>query len=110
MVRLPGLPLRRGGALTEAELENAVRDLLKLYGLDGYHTHDSRRSQAGYPDWTIVGDGGIMWRELKSELGRVSLAQKRWLGRLWAAGGDAGIWRPADLQSGAIAAQLAAIR
>lgn len=95
--------------MTEAELERAVWGLVKLYRLDGYHTHNSQRSQPGFPDWVIVGKR-IMFRELKSPDGAMRPAQIRWLYGLRAAGADAEVWRPRDLASGRIAAELAALK
>ena len=96
--------------MSEAELERAVRDLLKLYRLHGVHAHDSRKSAGpGYPDWTICGVGGLIFRELKSETGQLSPEQRRWRNVLQAAGADWAVWRPADLRDGTIARQLRAV-
>lgn len=96
--------------MSEAELERAVRDLLKLYGLHGFHAHDSRRSAGpGYPDWTICGVGGLIFRELKSDVGQLSPEQRRWRNVLQAAGADWSVWRPADLQNGRIEREMRAV-
>ena len=64
---------------------------------------------AGYPDWTIAGPGGILFREAKSSDGRRSMAQVRWGNTLARAGGNYAIWRPDDWESGRIDAELRAI-
>jgi hypothetical protein len=89
-------------------LDAHVRRYLKDLGLRGYHTHDSRRSHSGYPDWTITGSRTI-FRELKTQRGKVSAAQQEWIDALTAAGDDAAVWRPMDLLVGRIANELAAI-
>jgi hypothetical protein len=89
-------------------LDAHVRKLMKDLGLLAFHTRDSRRSEQGYPDWTIVGKR-VLFRELKTQRGRLSPSQKGWLAKLTAAGQDAGVWRPADLMSGRIAGELIAI-
>ena len=38
----------------------------------------------------------LLFRELKSQRGRVRPEQKEWLATLSEAGSDAGIWRPSD--------------
>ena len=96
--------------MTEAELESAVRDLLALYRLYGYHTQDSRRSQPGFPDWVIVSVNGVLWRELKSETGELSTHQRQWRNLLIAAGQDWAVWKPRDLRSGRIEQELQALR
>lgn len=95
--------------MSEAQLQAAVLDLCKLRGLYAYHTHDSRRSQAGFPDLVIAGFHGHLFRELKAGRGRTSAAQANWLHRLGASG-DAAIWTPADLRSGRIQKELETIR
>lgn len=96
--------------MSEAELERAVRDLLKRHGLYGYHTTDSRWSTArGFPDWVIIGRRGILWRELKSPWGQLTPDQRRVRNLLVAAGADWDVWRPADLESGRIDREMSAI-
>lgn len=92
-----------------SSLDANVRRLMKDYGVWGYHPYDSRRSAAGWPDWVLIADGGILFRELKSETGTVSVEQRKVGSMLIRAGQNWGIWRPRDLFSGAIAEQLAAI-
>lgn len=93
--------------MSEDELQEAVRDLCKLLGLAVFHVHDSRRSWGpGYPDLTIVGNRGVIWRELKSASGQLSGHQRQWMYRLRAAGQDWALWRPCDLHSGRIAREL----
>ena len=91
--------------ITEAKLDEAVRDLIKLHGLYGYHTYDSRRSEKGWPDWVIIGDR-IIYRELKGTAGNLTSEQKRVRYLIQAAGGDWDVWRPVDLASGRIASEL----
>jgi hypothetical protein len=96
--------------MKERDLQQALSDLAKLLRLKAYHTYDSRRSEPGFPDLVIVGPGGVLFRELKSETGRVSPHQRAWIESLTAAGADAGIWRPADQHEGRVAAQLHQLR
>jgi hypothetical protein len=90
-------------------LDAHVRRLCDDLGLLRYHTHDSRRSPRGYPDLTICGLGGVAFRELKAQRGKISREQQVWLDALAAAGADVDTWRPADLLSGRIARELAAL-
>ncbi len=114
----------------EEDLKAAVLDIIAFLGLLVLHIRPARRGTEeieeaedgtqrskqrwetpvqgdgkGYPDLTIAG-GHVMWRELKSSTGEVSVAQQRWLDRLEAAGGDVGVWRPEDLRSGRILREL----
>jgi hypothetical protein len=95
--------------VSEAELERAVRDLLKLTRLYGYHTRDSRGSAAGFPDWCIIGKRVVLWRELKSEVGQLTSEQRRVRDMLVATGANWAVWRPSDLHSGRIFRELKAI-
>jgi hypothetical protein len=93
--------------VTEAELLESVRTLCRWYGLSCYHTHDSRRSESGFPDLVIVGKR-VLWRELKSQTGIATSPQLKWLLDLRLAGEDAKIWRPEDWP-GLIGNELSAI-
>jgi hypothetical protein len=95
--------------MTEAELQVLVTEACQHFGLHHYHAHDSRRSTPGFPDSVIVGVG-ILYRELKSETGKLSVAQRSWGSRLAAAGADWQVWRPADWDAGLILRQLGALK
>ena len=94
--------------MTEAELLSTIRDACRWGGLLTFHAFDSRRSEPGFPDLVLVGSGGILWRELKSDRGRLTADQRTWLDRLQDAGADAAVWRPSDWP-GRVLAELAAI-
>lgn len=95
--------------MTEGAFQTAVVDLAHLLRLRTYHTHDSRRSDPGFPDLVIVGPRGVLFRELKTQRGRVRPEQHQWLIALDDAGADAAVWRPADLASGAVLRDLRTI-
>jgi len=82
--------------MTEADFQNQILDLCKHVGLLAYHVYDSRRSVPGFPDLVIVGKRGVLYRELKTDKGRLSKEQDQWLEALHAAGADASVWRPRD--------------
>jgi hypothetical protein len=88
--------------LSEREFQRQVIELATRCGWAVYHTHDSRRSQRGFPDLVLArprqGDrpGALLFVELKTETGRLSLDQIFWLATLNAAGVTAKVWRPAD--------------
>ena len=95
--------------LTEAQFQRQVIDLAKLNGYTLiYHTHDSRRSQPGFPDLVLISEqrGRALFRELKTETGRVSPAQFSWVSGMLMAKLDVGVWRPSDLKSGRITREL----
>ena len=87
---------QRRETMTEAELQNAVIDLCKLLNYSYYHTYNSRRSVAGFPDLVLVKDR-IIFVELKSEKGRLSPAQAQWRDDIQGAGGEWYLVRPTGL-------------
>ena len=94
-------------AMTEAELSEKVRVMCEAFGLMAFHTRDSRGTRAGYPDWHIVAPGrGHMWRELKSNRGRLTPEQSAVLDALHNLGEDANVWRPEDWYTGRIRDEL----
>ena len=89
------------GQVTEAEFQQTVVQYAVLRGWRTYHTHDSRRSNPGYPDLTLVRDRRIVFAELKTETGRVTHDQQEWLTDLlvaanWNPGVDVYVWHPSD--------------
>ncbi len=84
--------------LTEALWQRQVLDIAHLYGWRSYHTHDSRRSNAGFPDLTLVRPPRVVFAELKSMRGRTSSDQRAWLADLNACPGvETYLWRPDQL-------------
>lgn len=96
--------------MTEAQLQASVLGLCRWAGVMAYHTHDSRRSQPGYPDLTIAGPKGVLFRELKTASGRLSSQQAEWGSMLRKGGCDWAVWRPADLWEGRVQRELERVR
>src|SRR5262252_9371532 len=97
--------------LAEAGLLEHLRALARRYGWLCYHTHDSRKSDAGFPDLVLCrppsvhGPGRLLFLECKTSTGKVTEAQARWLALLGRVPGvEARVVRPQDL--GAIEAWL----
>jgi hypothetical protein len=95
--------------MSERELQQSVTDLCRHYRLLHYHGYESRRSEPGFPDSVIAGPAGQLFRELKSETGKLSPEQVKWKYVLLAGGADWAVWRPADLLSGEIRRQLESV-
>ena len=77
--------------MTEAELQEAVRQLATLLGWLTYHTYDSRRSNAGFPDLVLAHpERGVIFAELKSTKGKVTPEQREWCQTL--ANGGCEVW------------------
>jgi hypothetical protein len=93
--------------MSEADLQSCVVDLARRLGGLVYHTHDSRRSPAGFPDLVIAfpRSGAIVFAELKSATGRVTPEQDEWH-RALAVRGAMYVWRPADWRDWSIARAL----
>lgn len=111
-----------GGELLEEQFQRQVLGLAEVYGWRSYHTHDSRRSQRGFPDLVLLRPPELIFAELKTDKGRLRPEQGEWLADLRALaraldetlGGhpaanelavDVYLWRPADFD--AINARLA---
>lgn len=77
---------------TEAEFTRLVLQVARAKGWTRrYHTHDSRRSSRGFPDWVMVCpvQKRILYLELKGYGGKLSDEQREWLADLGAAGAEA---------------------
>lgn len=94
----------------EAGFQSAVLDLIAYRHLWCFHIPDSRTAPAGWPDLTILGQGGALFRELKTAVGRLSPDQRKVIALLEASGQNVRVWRPSDLESGLIVSELDAIR
>ncbi len=83
--------------VTERDFQQTVLELARVLGWRCYHTHDSRRSEPGFPDIVAVRPPRIIYAELKTERGRLSADQRQWLSLLeGCAGVEVHVWRPSD--------------
>ncbi len=81
--------------ISEKSWHETVVATAKAFGWRVYHTHDSRRSEAGFPDLVMARER-VIFAELKTERGRLTAAQEAWLEALAAAGAATYCWRPSD--------------
>jgi hypothetical protein len=82
--------------LSERDLERLVVDAARLGGWLSYHTFDSRRSPAGFPDLVLVRPPTLLIVELKTAKGRLRPEQADWLNALARCGIECAVIRPAD--------------
>lgn len=97
-------PKPRLPEMTEADLLDAVRKLSLLTGWLFYHTHDSRRSDSGWPDAVLINvrQRRILFVELKTRTGLLRPMQGVWLQALAAIGMETAVWRPEHWRDGTI--------
>ena len=95
--------------MTEAQLEEGIRALCTDLGIVRFHVRDSRGMTPGFPDDLLVGPRGLLWRENKTQKGKLTAAQTEVGEALTRLGYDWACWRPDDLLSGRVAAELVAI-
>ncbi len=79
---------------TETRWQAQVLALAKQLGWMHYHTHDSRRSPAGFPDLVLVRGSRLVIAELKTDCGTLTPEQVTWLTALRTCAGEVYIWRP----------------
>lgn len=85
---------------TEAAFQQQVEQLAGFYGWTlQYHTHDSRRSQPGFPDLVLLRPPEALFVELKGVATRVTREQRVWLDALQDCGLEVYLWRPKDFDA-----------
>src|SRR5262245_3455118 len=84
--------------ISEKEFMAVVIAEAKRRGWLFYHTFDSRKSAAGFPDLVLVRGCRVIFAELKPQNGRLQAPQLDWAEALSAVGGNVtyALWRPAD--------------
>ena len=97
--------------MTHDELCHLVERYCDRYGLAWHHDQDGPRGRGtpGFPDYTIAGPYGVLFREIKPEGGTLDTKQRHWRDLLIAGGADWGCWRPIDLPLERIHQELRAI-
>lgn len=87
--------VRESNGWSEEEFRIEFERRAAELGWKTYHTKDSRKSKAGYPDETCWRDR-VIFAELKDEDGKASAAQLTTIEELVAAGAEVYLWRPSD--------------
>jgi hypothetical protein len=90
---------RRAQRQGEEAFLQQILTLARLCHWACYHTRDSRRSDAGWPDLVLCKPPRLLIRELKRDGEVPTAAQQAWLRALRACGVDAAVWRPADWEA-----------
>jgi hypothetical protein len=80
--------------ITEKQFRQTVIDLAKINGWDYYFTWNSQHSPAGMPDLILVRPPEILVCELKSNDGKVTKMQQKWLDYFRDCGVTTHVWKP----------------
>lgn len=64
--------------MTEQQLQAAIVEAAQALGWLVYHTYDSRRSHAGFPDLVLVRQPRLIFAELKDDTRPMTEEQVRW--------------------------------
>jgi hypothetical protein len=85
--------------ISEKDFQRQVLELARLYRWHAYHPALSKWSERGWPDLALARPPRLVFAELKSETGKVTEHQERWLGLLRGCPGvEVFLWRPSDLE------------
>lgn len=104
--------------MLETDLQYAVIELAQLLRWRVAHFRPAMNARGewrtpvaadgkGWPDLVLVRDR-VMYRELKSARGTLSVDQQDWMHALKLAGQDVDVWRPNEWYDGTIERQLQA--
>lgn len=85
--------------MTERELQDTIIECARVCGWLTYHTWRSDHSPAGFPDLVLVRDGRLIYAELKSAKGKLTVNQRQWIRALERAGQEVYVWYPHDLDA-----------
>ena len=84
----------KASSLSEREFQAAVMTIAHQLKWLFYHTHDSIGSQAGFPDLVMVRGKRLIFAELKTEKGKLSMQQLEWTTGLTETAAEVYVWRP----------------
>lgn len=103
---------RYDASVTEREFQGRILTTAQMYGWRHMHIGESTKrvrrggkyitvadpDTAGWPDLVLCHRrrGRIVFREVKTDKGRITDNQRDWLDLLEACGMDVGVWRPRD--------------
>jgi len=80
----------------ESVFQRQVISLARLLGWAVFFTLRSKGSPPGWPDLVLIKPPHILFRELKSDSGRLNTYQLNTLAMLAQCDMDAAVWRPRD--------------
>jgi hypothetical protein len=83
-------------AESERSFQGWVLDYARLMGWEVFHPWLSIHSTSGWPDLTLCRPPRLVMAELKSERGKPTEDQARWLERLARCNTEVYLWRPSD--------------
>lgn len=86
-------------SMTEVQLQTSALEAMGWSGWTTYHTHDSRRSNPGFPDVVAFKGSRLMFVEFKRESGVVRPEQHAWLEGLTAAHDEVYLVRPSNFDA-----------
>jgi len=100
-IRMPQQAMRLGTPdddTPESTLLATVRHIAKAHGYIAYHTRDARGSDCGFPDLVWCKPGHLIFAELKSTQGKLTMQQQWWLSMLAHSipAVEVYLWYPAD--------------
>lgn len=99
----------RNRRVAEKVLKAQLMSAAKAYGWLGYHALPAMTASGrwltvaegnpGFPDLVLVHptSGRMVVAELKSDIGRIRPAQRRWLDAFEKAGAEVYVWRPGEI-------------
>ena len=87
--------------MTEGDFQRQVIKAAEMFFWAIYHVTNVKGrllawSSLGFPDLVLCHGHQVLYRELKTDTGRLSTDQKSWIALLNRAGQDVGVWRPKD--------------
>jgi hypothetical protein len=83
----------------EKSFQRTVVDAAMTLGWICVHFPNAIINPTGWPDLILIGHRRVLFRELKTDRGKVSRFQQEWIDKLSAAGADVAVWRPSDWQN-----------
>lgn len=107
-----GLPSKLDENIAETPFLHVVEQIADVFGWMRYHAPDNipyetragrkriQNIKRGWLDIVLAhpARGLLLFRELKTNTGKVTPDQQKWLDVLAARGLDVGVWRPRDLE------------
>jgi len=85
-------------ASTEKKFMAQIVKIACQLGWHFYHTFNSFHSAAGYPDLALVRGNRYILAELKTEKGKLSKEQEKWLKLLEPTPVEQYLWRPSQIE------------